>query len=244
MVQNSNQGGTTTFDLEKLFLPNGKIPSPAWVPKRALYPGSLFVKYSLRVGREVFFTELPEFLFYLMVEFNPNVLWFVEHFPKVVLEIEGKTVYTIYDMLIRYRSLNFALFEIKDKCFNDNNSPQIQRQRIFAETFSVPYKVIKSDLIDQNQILISNLRRLIGYVVWKVDPHINDKILHFIHSQNQVDINDVICYFKHVPETDVYTNIVHLIHSGTIKAPLHKHEFDRNMILSIDGESYESDLPF
>jgi hypothetical protein len=96
MTQNSNQGDTNTFDLEKLFLPNGKIPSPAWIPKKALYPGSLFVKYSLRVGREVFFTELLEFLFFLMVEFHPNVLWFVEHYRKVVLNVENKkSIYNI-----------------------------------------------------------------------------------------------------------------------------------------------------
>ena len=179
-----------------------------------------------------------------MVEFHPKVLWFVEHFPKVVLKVENKKVYTTFDMLIRYKSLDFALFEIKDKLFKDFDSPQIQRQRFFAETVSIPYEVITGDLIDKNKILIENLRKLIGYVAWKVDPNMKNEIFHYICSHGQIDIKNVLYHFKYIPETEVYTNIVHLIHDGAIKAPLHKQEFDRIMVLGIDGENYESEFPF
>jgi hypothetical protein len=147
-------------------------------------------------------------------------------------------------MLIRYKSLDFALFEIKEKHFNDFDSLQITRQRYFAKTFSIPYKVITGNLIDRNKILIQNLRKLIGYVAWKVDPNIKNKIFNYISSNYQIDIINILNHFKYLPETEVYTNIVHLIHDGAIKAPLHKQEFDRIMVLSIDGESYESEFPF
>jgi len=230
--------------LENLFPLNGKIPSPAWVPKKALYPGSLFAAYSRRIRREVFFVYSVEFLFFLMVEFHPEVLWFVEHYPKIFLNIYNKKVTTTFDMLIRHKSKDFLLFEVKSKGFKDFDSPQIQRQRFFSETFSIPYKIIIEDMIDKNTILISNLKKLIGYVAWDVKPNLKSQILNFIYSSKQAEIRQVTEHFHQITENELYTGIVHLIHDGDIKAPLHKYEFNKSMVLSVEGEGHESEFPF
>ena len=161
---------------EEILMPAGKIPLPAWVPKRALYPGSSFEFYSRRLGRFIYLTYENEYLFALLVEFNPNIQWFVEHYPRVKLLIDNKHVQTTFDMLVRFVSGKFLLVEVKDdkNSLSSRGEHQIMRQRIFAQQCQVQYVVVDRNDIRTNKVLISNLNDIRGYLALRVTQKIKE----------------------------------------------------------------------
>jgi hypothetical protein len=196
---------------DKLLMPEGKIPLPAWVPKKALYPGSLFEFYSRRLDRTLFLTSRNEFLFALMVEFSPQVRWFLEHYPEVRLLINNKHVKTTFDMLLRFVSGEFLLVEIKPTKtqLSSREKEQIMRQTIFAELFQIPYIVIEENRIKCNMILINNLQDMVGYLPFVAENTVKEDILDFVEANQPVKIRDVVNFLHNYDSNEVTTGIVH-----------------------------------
>lgn len=238
-TDNSGHLGRTPVDHRRLFMSNGQVPRPAVAPVGLpISEKNLFNCRSLKLGRDdLFFDSLLEWLHGKRVEFDSEVDFYCEHFPKAAVRFPcGKVVATVFDMCIHHRRSGFELVEVKCRADREPSRGtaswwQLAAQRALSEIWQVPYRIADEREICGNQLELDNIRRVVGMLPDEPDPILQRRVIALVRQLKGASIAEVAVALPHVDEDRVIRAVCSLLVEGRLDAPLAEQKFAKSLQL-------------
>lgn len=228
------------------------ITKPAWYPEKDRYGGSLWIVRSLRMKRKCHFQYELERDHWLLVEFNPEIVWFCEHPLKVSMPVEGLDVGTIFDMLLKWRDGSWTLREIKQEKtidpdhISDDVRRQLAAQEAWCSLYKVHYERLTEEQIRKNTLYLENLKQMTPYLRNPSCPGIDQYlpvVKKMLKAAGEVPIGKLEGATSLEFRGSLLRTIVRMLWRGELQAPLEEQEFNRDLLISFKREKYDDYRP-
>lgn len=227
------------FDLKKnfnLISSCSTPPEPAWVPLRCRTGRNLWAVSSAKIGREVYLASNLEREHWVLVESNPQVRWYCQHYPKVRVLVGETWVTTIYDMLICWENGRLELREIKER---KNATPQqdtrvwcqLEAQRLFSQAMEVDYQLLTEEDLKKNPLFLANWHEILGYLNGVPQDRIISIVLRHIEQVVICSLGELIDHFFQMDQEVIKRATAFLLHQGVLVAPLETYPWNRGLPL-------------
>jgi hypothetical protein len=220
-----------------------RITKPAWYPERDRHGGSLWMVRSPLLKRKCHFQFELEHDHWLLVEFNPEIVWFCEHPLKISMPVEGQDVGTVFDMLIKWRNGQWTLREIKlEKTIHmERIAPDVRRQlaaqRTWCEQYHVHYELLTEVLIRQNTLYLDNLKQMVPYLRNPFCPGTDQYlpvVKKMLTAAGSVSLGELEAATTADLQPSLLRTIVRMLSRGELTAPLETHKFNRSLPVALN----------
>ena len=208
------------------------------------YGNNRWWMYSRKLCRAVHLQSNLEYQHCLLVEMDPEVVMYCEQPLRIQVQMDGRTVASIFDMWIKYRDTREEFVEIKYSSHIDLKNPrhdpraliQITAQKIWCEQNGFMHSVRTEKTIRDNPILIENLRAMVPYLRQRSNPIDLDvhKLLTVI-GDGSLTLKDLYRRLPELSPARIHEGIAWLIYSGTINGNYTCEKFGQHMVVWKNG---------
>lgn len=210
---------------------------PCWKQTRGGYGSEYWEVYSPKVGRDVKLYSIVEWLHWLLLESDPNVIYFCEQ-PVRMLTPVGEKGSSFIDMWVLFADLSEEYREVK--LFKDVNSErskkQIQIQKSWCERNGFVHRVVTELDLENFKLQIENCKEFIGFIPHEISARhlkLQRSVTDIVVSHGQIKFMELVEKFVGSSEQQIMSAIFTLIHSGVLHAPLDIQRYSKNMLLSV-----------
>jgi hypothetical protein len=201
------------------------------------YGNNRWEVYSPKLRRNVTLYSNLEYDHWVLVESDPEVLFFCEQPLKIKIELPIGTITTIFDMWIQWKSGEEEFREVKfeeelqEISSNSRVCRQIQAQKRWCEIKNKKYSVITEKNIRSNLIYLSNLRLILRHLGSEDIENIklySERILLMLLDQGASSLIDIEEIFSDAESLTIRKAVFELIYSGRVitsldEKPLNMH---------------------
>lgn len=223
---------TLDLDFEKL--------KPRSTQTRSHYGNNQWTSNSPKLGRALFLQSDLEYDHWIgCVESDPSITHFCEHPLRVCVNVDGKDVVTIFDMIVRNGAGEWEFREVKyiDQLRSDERTiVQTTAQRIWCDIHHVKYRIMTEKEIRRNPLWLHNWKTIVGYLNTvssaALDRH-RDHVRQVLAANSPIPINAVQKILAPLDAQLVATIVFELIHRGECTGLLDTTPANGRLVVSV-----------
>ncbi len=214
--------------------------SPVYSGPQTRYGNNRWEVYSSKLKRNITLYSNLEYDHWVLIEFNSEVLFFCEQPLKIKIKLPTRTVTSIFDMWIQWKSgleefreIKFEE-ELKDFGTNSRINWQIQAQQKWCELNNKKYSVITEKYIRSNSVYLSNLKIILRHIDGensKQKDLIIERILRLLSDQKELSIGKIEKTFSDLESFTVRTALFELLYNGKLICDLKEKPLDLRSIV-------------
>lgn len=210
---------------------------PCWEQTRGCYGSEYWEVYSPKLGRDVRLYSNVEWMHWLLLEADPNVIAFCEQ-PLRMLGVAGQKGDSYIDIWVLFADGSEEYREIKlSKDINSERSRrQISIQKKWCERNDFVHRVVTDADLKDFKVQIENCKEYIGFIPHKISyrhKELQKSIADIVACHGSIKIKDLLKIFVGPGEQKILSAIFTLIHLGVLHAPMDKQRYSNEMLLSI-----------
>ncbi len=210
---------------------------PCWEQTRGGYGSEYWEVYSPKLGRDVKLYSNVEWEHWLLLESDPNVVYFCEQ-PVRMLTLVGEKGSSFIDMWVLFADHTEEYREIKvsEDVDSDRSKKQIQIQKSWCERNNFVHRVVTELDLKKFKQQIESCKEFIGFIPHKISERhlkLQRSVTDIVVSHGQIKFIELVEKFVGSSEQQVLSTIFTLIHSGVLHAPLDIQRYSKNMLVSI-----------
>lgn len=190
------------------------------------YGNNRWFTFSPKLQRAVRLYSDLEYDNWVLVETNPLVFSFCEQPLRIRTGINGQLIESIPDMWIKWRNGQESFVEVKYSHQLEPEHPkadarsilQIQCQRQWCQEAGYNHKVYTEKEIRQNLIYLSNMKRLLPYLLRHLNSVETDNYILLRHIQHEPTRLSQLFSKISLPQVRIVEALTRLFLEGLIKA--------------------------
>jgi hypothetical protein len=215
---------------------------PIIIGPQSQYGNDRWEVYSHKLKRNVTLYSDLEYDHWVLIESNPEVVFFCEQPLKIRIRLPIGVVTTIFDLWIQWRSGLEEFQEIKfekdleDAHSNSRVTRQIQAQKKWCEINSKKYSVITEKSIRSNLTYLSNLKfilRHLGSDYNECKRAYSERIILMLSEQGPSSFSEIENVFREVEFPIIRNAVFDLIYSGKLTTSLNEKPLNMNSIIEV-----------
>ncbi|MDP2381568.1 MAG: hypothetical protein Q8N00_02060 [Nitrospirota bacterium] len=146
------------------------LQSPVWKQPRGCYGSNYWTVYSPKLKRDVNLYSNLERDNWVLVESNPQIIWFCEAPVRIRIKIAGHDTQTIPDMFVRFRDGREEYQEIKYARdlerleMNGQRTRQILGQETWCALAGANHRVVTDLVIRANPLYLTNWKCVLAHL--------------------------------------------------------------------------------
>jgi hypothetical protein len=215
---------------------------PLKIGPQSDYGNNRWEVYSPKLQRNVTLYSNLEYDHWVLIESNPEIVFFCEQPLKIRIKLPIGVVTTIFDMWIQWKSGLEEFREVKfendleDSRRNSRISRQIQAQRKWCELNNKKYSIITEKSIRSNLIYLSNLKLILRHLDRESNQKkdlISERIIRMLSEQRTLAIGKIEKSFSDVESLTVRSAVFELLHKNRLTSDLENKPLDLNSIIEV-----------
>lgn len=183
---------------------------------------NVFLAYSRKLDRQVDLIGPTLYDTWLILEFDPGVVWFCERPPHDIelLPIEGKQ--RPIDFWTRDASgRNAQIIVYAPEVALDKTITLDRLERSIAAS-RMNCQIWRAGDLQQRRVYLRNLKQLQPFIAQEVQRErlLSEKIMSYVRLNAEMRWSEIVSYAKSWPLSSVNRELAHLIHQGQLTADL------------------------
>jgi len=228
-----NQWGQDRFsEARQILMPHGLPLVAELIPKRYLLGSNLWIPFGPKRGCNVYPRADNEWDNLVLLEGDPDVLYYCENYPAACRRIDGKNRKTVFDAFALYRNGSVLLVEVKDD--NTTVPPegsreywQLRTQEVYTNVYDIPYERRDIVFFNQHRLQINNWKAILAdLTTWNGRNLRHEEYLVAQFLRSYAEYGCPLRTIMHAIGGDskdaIRVATYRLLHKGDIAAPLNE----------------------
>jgi len=212
---------------------------PCWVQTRGSYGSEYWEVYSPKLGRDVKLYSNVEWEHWLLLESDPNVIYFCEQPIRMLVQV-GEKGSSFIDMWVLFadHSEEYREVKLRKDVHAGRSAKQIAIQKLWCERNDFIHRVVTELDLQKFRLQIENCKEFIGFIPHDISlrhQKLQQSIIDIVVCHGQIQFKEVLVKFVGGSEQQIFSAIFTLIHAGVLHAPLDIQRYSNNMLLSLRG---------
>lgn len=211
---------------------------PVWKQPRGRFGSNFWEVYSPKLDRNVCLYSNLERDHWVLVESDPNIVWFLENPIAIRIRIDGRDIRTVPDMMVRFSDDTEEYREVKHvkdlASLDERGINQLAAQHTWASVCGRSYRIIDDTEIRANRIYLANWKHALSYVAQFQPVELQNALRvlrQLFDSSPRWILGELENRCAPLSKTLTRAAIVRLLQSGHITADLMQYPFNSALIL-------------